>query len=259
MGRRSGAAPLLFMNDFTHIFSVRGRPVGFVPGRFGGALVAVERGYFPISATGYRSLTGHLGIAGEADPTAISAAFLEALALAQDRTRAAMLARLRRTPLPSVDRLGNFIGMCLDAEAALAEGFFAPDAERFALWSGAFRLFHLIDTDARFQPVPSGPAWSAAGCAHALAVRRALLEFVRRLAAGELPAMPDGTHCAVRAYFELPAKASGEPAFALPAITAELPFDLPPSAPIGDDVEPQEETEDVIEAEEDDPAQMSLL
>jgi hypothetical protein len=259
MGRRSGAAPLLFMNDATHIFSVRGRPVGFVPGRFGGALVAIERGYFPISATGYRSLAGHFGVTGEADPTAVSAEFLEALAVAQDRTRAVLLARLRRAPLPTGDRLGNFTGVCLDAEAALTEGFFAPDAERFTLWSGAFRLFHLIDADAHFQPVPSGPAWSAAGCAHALAVRRALLEFVRRLAAGELPAMPDGTHGAVRAYFELPPKSHGEPAFALPALSAELPLDLPPREEAEDETEPEEVEAEPAEVGEDDPAQMSLL
>lgn len=246
------------MNEFTHIFNVRGRPVGFVPGRFGGALVAVERGYFPISSTGYRSLAGHFGIGGEAEPSAISAEFLEALALAQDQTRRTLLARLRRAPLPEADRLGNFIGVCLDAEAALAEGFFAPDPERFALWGGAFRLFSLVDTDARFQPAPSGPAWSAAGCTQALAVRRALLKFVGRLAQGQLPPAPDGTHGAVRAYFDLPAKPDGEPAFALPSITAELPLDLPPSGHVGDD-EPAEETEDVIEMEADDPAQMSLL
>ena len=59
-------------DTITATFTVRGRPVGFVPGRFGGALVAVERGYFPVSSTGYRSLAGHFGITGEADSTAIS-------------------------------------------------------------------------------------------------------------------------------------------------------------------------------------------
>jgi hypothetical protein len=44
----------------------------------------------------------------------------------------------------------NFIGACIDAEAALAEGFFASDEERLALWRGAFRLLALIDSDARF-------------------------------------------------------------------------------------------------------------
>ena len=36
------------------VFTVRSRPVGFVAGCYP-SLVAVERGYFPISQTGYRS------------------------------------------------------------------------------------------------------------------------------------------------------------------------------------------------------------
>jgi hypothetical protein len=246
------------MSEHTHIFSVRSRPVGFEPGRFGGALVAVERGYFPVSSTGYRSLASHFGINGEADPATISADFLESLAVAQDRTRQTLLARLRRTPLPTLGRLGNFIGACIDAEAALAEGFFARDEERFALWYGAFRHLNLIDTDARFQPTPTAPAWSASGCAQALAIRRALLGFVRQLAAGDLPTPPDGTHFAVRAYLELPPKAEGEPAFTLPTVTADLPLDLPPPDDCDDDERSATEVEPA-ESGGDDPAQMALL
>lgn len=245
------------MSEHTHIFRVRGRPVGFVPGHFGGALVAVERGYFPVSSTGYRSLAGHFGISGEADPAMISADFLEALAAAQDQTRRAWLARLRRTPAPTSDRLGNFIGVSSDAEAGLAEGFFAPDDERFTLWRGAFRLLSLIDCDARFQPAPHSPAWTAAGCAETLAARRAALAFVRQLAAGELPPPPDGTHFAVRAYLELPPKAGGEPAFASPALTAELPLDLPSG--YADDEDAPEVDHEETDPVEDDPAQLSLL
>ncbi len=247
------------MSEHTHIFSVRGRPVGFVPGRFGGALVAIERGYFPVSSTGYRSLAGHFGINGEADPTAVSTDFLEALAAEQDRTRQTLLARLRRVPVPTPDRLGNFIGVSIDAEAALAEGFFAPENERFALWRGAFRLLNRIDTDPRFQPTPAVPAWPATGCAQALAVRRAMLGFVRRLAAGELPAPPDGTHFAVGAYLELPPKNGGEPTFTLPALTAELPLDLPPSEEFEDEDERETADAEPFDVGEDDPAQMSLL
>lgn len=117
--------------------------------------------------------------------------------------------------------------MSIDAEAGLAEGFFAPDAERVALWRGAFRLLQLIDTDARFQPAPSSPACTVMGCTAALAARRAPLGFVRQLATSELPAPPDGTFFAQRAYLESPPTPEGEPAFALPAVTAELPLDLP--------------------------------
>lgn len=245
------------MSEHTHVFSVRGRPVGFVPGRFGAALVAVERGYFPVSSTGYRSLAGHCGVSGALDADAISPEFLEALAAAQDRNRQGLLARLRRTPLPTADRLGNFIGVSIDAEAALAEGFFAPDAERFALWRGAFRLLTLIDTDPRFQPVPTGLAWNAQGCADALAARRAELAFIRRLALGELPPPPDGTHFAQRAYLELPPRPDGEPAFELPAVTAELPLDLPLGV-VADEEELEIDEEETAPIE-DDPAQLSLL
>ena len=245
------------MSEHTHVFSVRGRPVGFTPGRFGAALVAVERGYFPVSSTGYRSLAGHCGVTGSLDAEAIAPEFLEALAVAQDRNRQGLLARLRRAPLATSDRLGNFIGVSIDAEAALAEGFFAPDAERCALWRGAFRLLHLIDTDARFQPAPSSPAWTLMGCAQALAARRAALAFVRQLAFGELPPPPNGTHFAQRAYLELPPKPDGEPAFELPAVTAELPLDLPPGAVAGDG-EPEFDEEEPVPVEND-PAQLSLL
>jgi hypothetical protein len=245
------------MSEHTHVFSVRGRPVGFVPGRFGAALVAVERGYFPVSSTGYRSLAGHCGVSGALDAEAISPEFLEALAVAQDRSRAALLARLRRSPLPTPDRLGNFIGVSIDAEAALADGFFAPEQERFALWRGAFRLLHLIDTDARFQPAPSSPAWTIMGCTAALAARRAALQFVRQLATGELPPAPLDTHFAQRAYLELPAKPQGEPTFALPAVTAELPLDLPPGWVVEDE-EPESEEQESVPVQ-DDPAQLSLL
>ena len=110
------------MSEHTHIFSVRGRPVGFVPGHFGGALVALERGYFPVSTTGYRSLAGHFGLNDAADP-AVSADFLETLAIAKDESRRAILRRLRRVPGATADALGNFISVCIDADAALAEGF----------------------------------------------------------------------------------------------------------------------------------------
>lgn len=147
--------------------------------------------------------------------------------------------------------------MCIHAEAALAEGFFAPDEERFALWRGAFRLLSLIDTDAQFQPTPTAPAWPAAGCADALAARRALLAFLRELARGALPVPPEGTHVAPHIYLELPPKPHGEPSFALPALTTELPLDLPPTAEFEEDDEPENLEE--VEIPEDDPSQMSLL
>jgi len=215
------------MKEPTHIFSVRGRPVGFVPSRFGGELVAVERGYFPVSSTGYRSLAGHFGLQGALDPTAISNDFLEALAVAQDDARRSVLRRLRHGPAATSDRLANFITLCVDADAALSEGFFADDADRFTLWSGAYRLLCLIDGDRRFQPVPSSPRWSASACADALRTYRERVSFVRQLAASELPETPDLSLIAAHGYYALPVKRGGEPRFELPALTSELPLELP--------------------------------
>ena len=240
-----------------HIFSVRGRPVGFEPGNFGGALVAVERGYFPVSSTGYRSLAGHFGLSGVADPTTISGDFLEALAVAQDNARRSVLRRLGRVPAATSDRLANFITVSMDADSALSEGFFATDTERFALWRGAYRLLYLIDCDPRFQPMPSSTAWNASACAQALGIRREMLSFVRQLAAGELPTPPE-LLLATDGYYALPVKDGGEPRFELPALTPELPLDLPP-VNFDDEPEPDIEDAEPFGSSASDPAQMTLL
>ena len=72
-------------------------PVGRLSGdRWGGALVAVERGDFPISPTGFRSLSG-AGIAR------VTPDFLESLAQAHERERQAVLRRLREVQEPVGD------------------------------------------------------------------------------------------------------------------------------------------------------------
>ena len=67
----------------TRVFTVRGRPVGFNATRWGGELVAVERGYFPVSPTGYRSCTGFVG--REDIPADVLTEFMESVAKEQDR------------------------------------------------------------------------------------------------------------------------------------------------------------------------------
>lgn len=244
----------------SHVFSVRGRPVGFRPGRFGGDLVAIERGYFPVSPTGYRSLAGHFGLTGPADPSAISPEFLETLAQAQDRERQATLARLRRTPRADADYLTNFIGVSINTAQAVQEGIFAPERDRAALWGGAYRLLCLIDSDRRFQPASTAPAWTRAQCAAALARERELLGLIRQLAAGEFPTSPPARWLSLQAYFDLPPKPSGEPSFALPAITEEFAIDLPvSSADADDDYEPDDPLPVADEEESEDANQLTLF
>lgn len=214
-----------------HIFMIRERPVGFRPSRFGGELVAVERGYFPVSGTGYRSLAGVFGFNKEVHASSIPQEFLESLAKAQDETRHAALRRVSRAPKPEAHQLGNFISASMAAETALNEGFFAPEPERRALWSGAYGVLCLIDTDARFQPKPDGGVWTGEACAKALATQRDLLQWVGELARGEFAKPRLGRLYCAHGYLGLPPKAGGEPSFALPRITAEFSLPLPESVP----------------------------
>lgn len=209
------------------VLTVRSRPVAFQAGRWGGALAAVERGYFPVSGTGYRSLSGLYGAHGEDAATEITPEFLEALAVNQDGERRSVLARIARSPEPGPDPLSNYVSASIDADKALEEGFFATDAERAELWAGAFRLFALIDTDPRFQPTTSGPVWTAAQCAEAVARARESLAFLRQLATGKFPTGPLRRHLSASAYFALPPKPGGERPITLPALTGEFSLDLP--------------------------------
>ncbi len=212
------------------VFTVRERPVGFRPSRWGGELVAIERGYFPVSPTGYLSLASHFGFRGKVPTSAIASEFLEKLADEQDLERRSLAKRLARGPQPGRNRLGNFLNASMDAEKALHDGFFAPDHERPALWGGAYRLACLIDGEPRLQPEPSDGAWDAAHCTRALEKTRAMRAFIERLAKGEfpdtypVPRLIFSTHN----YFELPPKPDGEKSFALPAVTRELALEAPP-------------------------------
>lgn len=228
-----------------HVFTVRGRPVGFQSSRFGGSLHALERGYFPISPTGYRSLAGNFG-GGPGSPASISPEFLEALAEADDRNRRTLLAQLARAPRAESDALGNFIHISGRASSAVQAAFFAPAEERVAFWCGAFRLLSLIDADRRFQPAPNGAAWTGEACAKSLATQRDLLAYVQRIATGDHTEPPPGLFIGVSAYFELPVRPEVETSFALPALNAELALELPPARDWEDDEAEEDDEPDAV-------------
>ena len=206
------------------IVSVRGRPVGINRSRFGASLVAVERGYFPVSPTGFWSLSG-FGM-GQTGPLSLSSEFLESLAVAQDRERKALLVNLHRAVKPERERRGNFIHVSLYVDKAINDAFFAPDHERAPLWQAAHRLLCLVDSDPQFQPAPDRFAWNAQQCQAALGKMRDLHEALKRFAhgdyAGELPMPLFGA----RAYAALPARPAGEPIVALHETAIELTFNL---------------------------------
>jgi|CXWL01.1.fsa_nt_gi hypothetical protein len=201
------------------VMSVRNRPVGLVAGRWGTSLVAVERGYFPVSQTGYRSLSGMA-------EQAVTAEHLESLANDRDRERQGLLRSVRSTVRPESDRITNYIHVSMIAEKTLHDGFFAPDAERAELWPAAHRLFCLIDTDARFQPAPTHVRWTEENCANALARTREARRFLERCAKGDFPTGVPMEYFAARAYLALPPKPGGEPIITLAGVTTELALDV---------------------------------
>jgi hypothetical protein len=233
--------------------------VGFVPSHFGGELVAVERGYFPISSTGYRSIAGRFKPADSQQVTGIAPEFLNALAAAEDRARKARLLRLARRPQAGADRLANFLNVSMDANSAVDAGFFAPPADRVALWCGACRFLSLIDSDVRFQPAPTAPAWAPEDCAASLATERELLRFVHQLASGNFPAEPMHGHLSGYAYFELPPRLGGEVAFALPAFAPTPSRGMPASIASQDDDENDTVSATPIPTSSDDDPQLSLF
>lgn len=206
----------------TQEFSVRNRPVGYRAGRWGGSLVAVERGEFPISPTGYRSLCGLAA-------AAVTPEFLENLAQAHERERQVVLQRLREGHQPVGKPISNYIHASSAYEQGLQHGFFASDRDRAALWSGAHQLLCRVDNDPRFQPAPEHTfvAWTKAHCDQALGRARELRMLLARLAAGDFMAELPVRLFGVQSYFELPLKAGGEPRIELGGYTAEMAFDLP--------------------------------
>lgn len=206
------------------VVSVRGRPVGINRSRFGASLVAVERGYFPVSPTGFWSMSGY-GM-GQAGPLAVRPEYLESLAENQDRERKALLVGLLRAAKPDRDRRGNFIHVSLYVDKAINDGFFAPDHERAPLWQAAHRLLNLVDADPQFQPVPDRFAWNREQCDKALAHMRTLHACLKRFAQGDYSGELPWPFFGAKAYIKLPPKPTGEPAVALHETTIELSFNL---------------------------------
>jgi hypothetical protein len=234
------------------IILVRGRKVGYSRSNWGGDLVAVERGHFPVSHTGYRSQGGQ-------EPPSTEA--FEALAVARDQDYADTLRRCQkamRTPAvrdPRHPRC-DFISMTMAAEAALARGFFAEDDMRRQLWQAAYRVYDRIRSNEVFHPEPTNAclnpqAWTPEYCAGALREVVASLLWLKELLRGNLTKpvyLPINIGISVSAYFDLPERP--EPIFELPVIETDFGFEASPIAKADDD-EFRADDGDEIEAESD--------
>lgn len=248
---RQNAVVIIMSNEnIDTIIEIRGRKIGYRRTQFGGELHAVERGYFPCSSTGYRSLCG-FGIGKDA--LLPSAEWLEELAVAQDRENQATLKyafkAIRQPGRPN--GVANFIVATGAADKAFSNGFFATPQVRAELWRAAFRVYTaIIDTPEAHPGHPSQQlrrdVWTAEACEssfqHVVAQRqwlRDLLDGTFILPDWELRDLPWGAST----YFDLPASGP-EAQIGAPALDMSLSLDIPSSTPAVEADLPDDESED---------------
>jgi hypothetical protein len=211
----------------TERYTVRGRPVGYVPGSWGGAFVAVERGEFPISPTGYRSCSGFVrrDVSREEKN-----ALLEQLAVEHEREQKEVLRRLREEPERGASPIMNYVHASLSYEMAIRHGFYSSETMRTALWSGAHRLLCRVDLEPAFQPQPEERfgVWTEGACRKALETARELKRLLVRWAGGDFSEQPSLRLTGISGYFELPERA--EPKVELGGYVPEMA--LGPDTPV---------------------------
>lgn len=196
------------------ILECRGRRIGFRHTRFGGEIHAVDRGYFPCSSTGYRSL-GRYAFGDNAPLPGV--ADLEALAVEQDKVNVSLLKRCHRA-LRAPGRpngVDNFIYASGAADCALAHGFFADPALRADLWRSAFRIYTAIIDTPEAHPGHSSQclnrnAWTPDYCVSRLQLIVDTRTWLRDLLDGTF-VLPDWPRqylpLGAASYFDLPAAA----------------------------------------------------
>lgn len=213
-------------NKMDAIFELRGRKIGYRCTRWGGELHAVERGWFPCSSTGYRSLSG-------AKDTP-SIALLEALAMNQDCENASLLKRCRQATRNTNVHGRDFILARSAAEAALGNGFFAAPDLRAQLWPVAYQLFNHIIAAPEIHPAHptqglNRTVWTPDHCETAIRHVIAHRDWLAGLLNGTF-ALPGWTDQRVpheaTAYFRRP-PAGPEPVIGVPALEMSLGLDIP--------------------------------
>lgn len=213
-------------NQMDAIFELRGRKIGYRCTRWGGELHAIERGYFPCSSTGYRSLSG-----AKETP---SIALLEALAENQDQENASLLKRCRQALRNTGAHGCDFILSRSAAEAAFANGFFASPDVRPELWRVAYQLCHHIVATPEIHPAHPNQglnrtAWTPEHCEAALQEVIAHRDWLADLLNGTFALPKWSDHrlpFGATSYFRLPT-AGPEGTIGTPALEMSLGLDIP--------------------------------
>lgn len=220
-----------------YLFTLRGRPVLFKRSEFCGELHATERGVCAFSPTGFHSLAGHALLPIDQPDTRhpteiVTQNLLESLAAENDRQREAALREARKTARRcSRNRLPTPTSIIIDADEAVLYGYFATDAQRTELWQAAYLLYHELAESDNYTPdkLAATAHWDEEICHHWMEHVRGKLALLRRFMSGDV-SLGDFSQSILIGfgadYFNLPPKPGGEPVIAIPAITAEMSFEV---------------------------------
>ena len=208
-----------------HLFTVRGRPVMFRKDEdFFGALYATERGWFPLSHTGYISLAQFTNDAVKRTGffNLLSENFLENIADANQRKTNKVLREIIQCSRR--DSTGHDVTHHLKcATRAFDYGLFATDAQRRQLWQAAHETYSkLFDCDSVWLVAEEGQ-----GFLRHIEYHRENFDTLCQCMRGEFTCEKALSHpfaLQLAGYFELPPRPEGEPVIPIPSQTLMLDF-----------------------------------
>lgn len=205
-----------------HLFTVRGRSVLFrKTEKSFGALHATERGYFPVSHTGYHSLASFSLCVSDFSHM-VSDNFLESLAAEQDRYTNEALHDIVRCASRDMANETACHAILFHAAHAFEYGFFATDALRRQLWQAACEAYRNLFNCPLIRSARKEPGM---GLLRSIEADWRTFEALRRCMNGDFAFDRTGSRLAVisrTSYFELPPKPEGEPVTPIPAYTPML-------------------------------------
>jgi hypothetical protein len=211
-----------------HLFTVCGRPVMFrKTGMFFGALHAIERGYFPVSHTGYYSLAQFTFCARDQHiefPDLLSENFLASIAAGQQRQTNEVLREVTQCSRQNAANRYTFIHCAHFAALAFDHGLFATDTLRRQLWQAAHETYSNLFDSIFVQQAANDRQNPLRG----IETDRQTFDALCRCMNGDFS--PDKTSSAflpaihMTSYCELPPRPGGEPVITAP--TRTLMFDF---------------------------------
>lgn len=172
------------------------RPIRIDRDTFGFSVHAVERGYFPVSSTGYRSFLGQHELIEEQFPELSRkyAAERKASVVAAEKLLAA---KHNSLAVGNHQQLSRFLEARYAAERVFEQHIFGPSGERERAWIVGFQLLHRVVSDPMLAPMKTAEpgerlGWTQESCDESLAQCALHLFMLERVFAGDWDIREEG-------------------------------------------------------------------